>query len=101
MLLLYVNYVQRRKKERKKLKQKIKKNMENIYGIYNVVCEDEKKKKKKKRENEIRVVEIFDQHTPWGAIQARLYLIIEWKHGKKNFFFLCWRVLCSAVCVPR
>lgn len=23
-----------------------------------------KKKKKKKRENEIRVVEIFDQHTP-------------------------------------
>lgn len=38
--------------------------MENLYGIYNVVCEDEKKKKKKKRENEIRVVEIFDQHTP-------------------------------------
>lgn len=57
-----------------------------------------KKKKKKKRENEIRVVEIFDQHTPWGAIQARLYLIIEWKHRKKKIFFFV-DVFCVRPCV--
>ena len=39
-------FKEERKKE--KVKTKIKKNMENIYGIYNVVCEDEKRNEKMK-----------------------------------------------------